>query len=50
MPIESSLDSRCGLSHECAQDDWNDTCVKLEASKRILKWKYGTFRGSIGLK
>ena len=33
VPIESLLDSRCDLSHECAQDGWNDTCVKLEASK-----------------
>jgi len=33
VPIESLLDIRCDLSHECAQDDWNDTCVKLEASK-----------------
>ena len=33
LTIASSLHSGCGLSHECAQDDLNDTCVKLEASK-----------------
>ena len=49
MTIASWLDSGCGLSHECAQDGCSGTCVKLEASKTHLKWKYGTFRGSIGL-
>jgi len=33
MTIASWLDSGCGLSHECAQDGCNGTCVKLEASK-----------------
>jgi len=32
MTIASSLDSWCGLSHECAQDGCNGTCVNLEAS------------------
>ena len=43
----SSLDSGCGLSHECAQDGCNVTCRSFKAH---LKWKYGTFMGSIGLK
>jgi len=28
-----SLDSGCGLSHECGQDGCNGTCVKFEALK-----------------
>jgi len=32
MTIESSLESRCGLSHESTQDGCSGTCVKLEAS------------------
>ena len=50
MTIVSSLDSGCDLSHECAQDGCNGTCVKFEASKTHMKWKYGTFKGSTGLK
>jgi len=33
VTIASSLDSVCGLSHECAQDGSNANCVKLKASK-----------------
>ena len=33
VTIASSLGSGCDLSHECAQDGCNGTCVKLEASK-----------------
>jgi len=35
----SSLDTGCGLSHKCAQDGCNGTCVKLEASKLTLSGK-----------
>jgi len=37
----SSLDSGCGLSHECAQDGCNATCRSFKAH---LKWKYGIHR------
>jgi len=50
VTIKSWLESGHGLSHESAQDGWNGTCVKLEAIKTRVKWKYGTFRASIGLK
>jgi len=33
MTIESSLESGCGLSHDCAQDGYNGTCVKIDASR-----------------
>ena len=32
-PTARSLDSGCGLSHECAHDGCNGTCVKLEKLK-----------------
>ena len=45
VTIASSLDSGCGLSHECPQDGCNDTC-QVRSFKTHLKWKYGMFRGS----
>jgi len=46
MTIESSLESGYGLSHKSTQDGCNGTGVELQ---NHLKWKYGTFKGSIGL-